>query len=480
MVRQIGKRCQVILLKHISLIRASSKSDMDEYPTNFSAVFSTGLSDSSLLGSVRPRHSALQSRRGLLDLSPAAREAGHSHEEGGHPQEKIPAFRSHQAGRAGLQHGLRVLLLSRERGPVSRRSRPSDERRGSRRNDAPGLRPAHSGRFDRLAGRRADSHGARFLPRRPSSLQVRFGRGKSVGNGLQTNGLLFDEAWADFLRKYQFLVGLSLDGPEHVHDHYRLLAGGQGPGQRPWTRPSFSSTRTSPSTPWSSSTIIRPAFPEEIYRFPQGARPEPHAVHPLRRDRSPGSRPGRAVLRGGRSLREFLMRGLRSLARRISETASRRRSSAISTPSSIAMSTGSRPNATSSRVRQLSRRRAQRRRLRLRFLRRGPLEARQRHERKARPYAELRPAEPNSAGRKPASRPPAGAANGSPSAAAAAPKTGSATRATAGSTISAGPRENSSSTPIRPCGSSPKDGKNDNRSRGRGIEACRDAQKNRR
>jgi len=58
-------------------------------------------------------------------------------------------------------------------------------------------------------------------------LQIRFGRGKRAGNGLQTNGLLLDKDWADFLKTYQFLVGLSLDGPEHVHDHYRRLAGGQ-------------------------------------------------------------------------------------------------------------------------------------------------------------------------------------------------------------------------------------------------------------
>ena len=58
-------------------------------------------------------------------------------------------------------------------------------------------------------------------------LQARFGRGKSVGNGLQTNGLLLDRDWAAFLRRYNFLVGLSLDGPEELHDHYRRLAGGQ-------------------------------------------------------------------------------------------------------------------------------------------------------------------------------------------------------------------------------------------------------------
>lgn len=60
-----------------------------------------------------------------------------------------------------------------------------------------------------------------------------YGRdGQTVGNGLQTNGQLIDDDWCRFLRANHFLVGLSLDGPQAVHDVYRLTAGG-----RPtWTR----------------------------------------------------------------------------------------------------------------------------------------------------------------------------------------------------------------------------------------------------
>lgn len=57
-------------------------------------------------------------------------------------------------------------------------------------------------------------------------LMQRYGSGQEVGNGFQTNGILIDTKWARFFRKYNFLVGLSIDGPEHVHDKYRLLAGG--------------------------------------------------------------------------------------------------------------------------------------------------------------------------------------------------------------------------------------------------------------
>lgn len=58
--------------------------------------------------------------------------------------------------------------------------------------------------------------------------QQRYGySGQMVGNGLQTNGLLIDDEWCTFLKKYNFLVGLSLDGPEHVHNRYRIARGGQ-------------------------------------------------------------------------------------------------------------------------------------------------------------------------------------------------------------------------------------------------------------
>jgi uncharacterized protein len=64
--------------------------------------------------------------------------------------------------------------------------------------------------------------------RKAVELEQRYGRGHEVGNGLQTNGLLIDEEWAEFLAEYKFLVGISLDGPEHIHNRYRLLRNGSG------------------------------------------------------------------------------------------------------------------------------------------------------------------------------------------------------------------------------------------------------------
>ena len=59
--------------------------------------------------------------------------------------------------------------------------------------------------------------------------------GREVTNGIQTNGVLLDEGWADFLARERFSVGLSLDGPSDAHDAYRRGANGR-PTHRDVTR----------------------------------------------------------------------------------------------------------------------------------------------------------------------------------------------------------------------------------------------------
>lgn len=49
---------------------------------------------------------------------------------------------------------------------------------------------------------------------------------------IQTNGLLIDEKWAEFLRKRQFLVGLSFDGTPYIHDGNRIDRRGEGTAER--------------------------------------------------------------------------------------------------------------------------------------------------------------------------------------------------------------------------------------------------------
>jgi uncharacterized protein len=62
---------------------------------------------------------------------------------------------------------------------------------------------------------------------RAVELQARYAGGKRIENALQTNGVLLDDRWGEFLARHHFLVGLSVDGPQRLHDRYRVDKGGQ-------------------------------------------------------------------------------------------------------------------------------------------------------------------------------------------------------------------------------------------------------------
>ena len=56
--------------------------------------------------------------------------------------------------------------------------------------------------------------------------------GTTISNALQTNAVLLDDRWGEFLHRYDFLVGVSLDGPEEIHDSVRRDRGGHGSFRR--------------------------------------------------------------------------------------------------------------------------------------------------------------------------------------------------------------------------------------------------------
>jgi len=63
-------------------------------------------------------------------------------------------------------------------------------------------------------------------------LQQKYADGKQIQNGFQTNGVLLDDAWCRFFAEHEFLVGLSVDGPEAINDEYRKTTGGGGSFQK--------------------------------------------------------------------------------------------------------------------------------------------------------------------------------------------------------------------------------------------------------
>jgi uncharacterized protein len=64
--------------------------------------------------------------------------------------------------------------------------------------------------------------------RKALAFQKKYGRGRKIDNSLQTNGILLNDEWCRFFKDNNFLIGISIDGPEHCHDYYRKNKGGKG------------------------------------------------------------------------------------------------------------------------------------------------------------------------------------------------------------------------------------------------------------
>ena len=58
-------------------------------------------------------------------------------------------------------------------------------------------------------------------------LQKKYARGRTIDNSIQTNGTLLTDEWCRFFKENNFLVGVSIDGPQEFHDEYRKNRQGQ-------------------------------------------------------------------------------------------------------------------------------------------------------------------------------------------------------------------------------------------------------------
>jgi len=69
--------------------------------------------------------------------------------------------------------------------------------------------------------------------RRAVALQKKYlPEGWQCWNNLQTNGVLLDGEWCDFLAEERFDVGVSIDGAPWLHDRFRLDSAGRGTYER--------------------------------------------------------------------------------------------------------------------------------------------------------------------------------------------------------------------------------------------------------
>lgn len=64
--------------------------------------------------------------------------------------------------------------------------------------------------------------------RKAVELQQKYRRpGMRIQNSLQTNAVTLDDEWCRFFKAHNFLIGVSLDGPQPLHDAYRVDKGNQ-------------------------------------------------------------------------------------------------------------------------------------------------------------------------------------------------------------------------------------------------------------
>ena len=59
------------------------------------------------------------------------------------------------------------------------------------------------------------------------ALQKKYAHGKQIDNVIQTNGTLLTDEWCEFFSQNHWLVGISIDGPQKYHDHYRVTPAGK-------------------------------------------------------------------------------------------------------------------------------------------------------------------------------------------------------------------------------------------------------------
>ena len=105
-------------------------------------------------------------------------------------------------------------------------------------------------------------------------------------NDLQTNGTLLDDEWCGFLRENNFLVGLSLDGPRHLHDACRKDKSGAGSFDRVFRAARLLRRHGVSFNTLSCVNRLTAKHPAEVYGFLRDEAGPADAVHP---SSSPGA-----------------------------------------------------------------------------------------------------------------------------------------------------------------------------------------------
>ncbi|PCI28598.1 MAG: anaerobic sulfatase maturase [SAR324 cluster bacterium] len=100
-----------------------------------------------------------------------------------------------------------------------------------------------------------------------ATIQRFHSKGKPYLNAFQTNGILLNEEWADFFKREKYLVGISLDGPEHIHDRYRKDSKGNGTYKRVFENAKLLLSKGVEVNALTTVNNYSARYPKSIYNF---------------------------------------------------------------------------------------------------------------------------------------------------------------------------------------------------------------------
>ena len=93
---------------------------------------------------------------------------------------------------------------------------------------------------------------------------------KKIENSIQTNGTMLDESWCRFLKRHQFLVGISIDGPREIHDYHRRGVGQISTWEKVMRGINLLRDYGVPFNTMTAITRHSSRYPIEIYEFLKG------------------------------------------------------------------------------------------------------------------------------------------------------------------------------------------------------------------
>jgi uncharacterized protein len=111
-------------------------------------------------------------------------------------------------------------------------------------------------------------------------LQEQNTRGVQVEHYIQTNATLITQKWCDFFREQKIRIGVSLDGPQHVHDANRVDLGGAGTFERVMRGVRLLQRNEIPFSVIAVVTQYSLSFAEEIWRFFAEIHPQQLGLNP--------------------------------------------------------------------------------------------------------------------------------------------------------------------------------------------------------